>query len=170
MASGYLNPATVKHFKHGVLTIKDNAGANTLTVTLEEGGLSITESHPHTWHKNRGTLSHRIAGEQVPMEVTFKAKYTGYYSSTATVTPYEAVKQVGGASAWTSTTSTVSDVYSTDMVLTVTEPLDSNDQETITMDDVAITGINFTEGEEGNMFEFSGDCSSIQPVIGGSSA
>ena len=169
MASGWLAKGTVKHFKHGSLVIQDSGGSNSVTVTLEDGGVSWNSTNPYTWHKNRGVLDHRIAGEQVPMEVSFKAKYTGLYSNTADVSPYEALKKVGGASGWTSTTSTTSDVYSVDLVLTYTEPIDSNDKETLTFDDFAEKSVNFTEGEEGNMLEFTGDCSTVKPVITGSS-
>ncbi len=108
------------------------------------------------------------------MDVTFSAKYTGYYSSTTDVpSPYEAVTGRGQCSAWTSTTDGNSDVWSVDLKLTYTD-IDDSAYETMTFHDFAVSSIQFTEGEEANVIAFTGDAvgasSTTFPAIGGAAS
>ena len=174
--SGYMTDGVVKKFSDGTLTILDGtATAKSIVVHLEEGFFSYTEKDSFSWHKDRGTLDHRRSGEQEAMDVTFSAKYTGYYSSTSDVpSPYEAVTGRGQcATAWTSTTDGASDVYSVDLKLTYTD-IDDSATETITFHDFAASSIQFTEGEEANVIAFTGDAvgssSTTYPEIGGAAS
>jgi hypothetical protein len=175
-ASGYMSDGFVKKFSDAVLVIADSGGSNTLTVTLEEGYLSYTEKDSFTWHKDRGAADHRRAGEAEPMDVSFAVKYTGYYSSTSdSPAPYEALTGRGQASAWTSTTSTTSDVWSVDLELKYTDPADDSAWEQMAFEDFACATIAFTEGEEASVITFTGDAigsssSNMFPTITGAAS
>lgn len=152
---GWMNEAVVKKFSDGVLAITDDT--NTTTVILEEGGLSHTVTQPFTWHKNRGALHHRRLGEEEAPQLTFSAKYCGFYSSTNDeATPYEALGGVGQGASWTSTTAAGSDVHSVDMTLTITDPVTSA-TEIMTFPDVALISVDCAEGEEASVLAFTCD-------------
>jgi flagellar hook-associated protein FlgK len=158
-ASGYLSNGIVKKFSDGVLTIQDGTGTPvTTTVLLEDGGVSFTEKNSFTWHKERGTLDHRRSSEQEPIEVSFTAKYTGFYSSVSgSFSPYEALTGRGqGATGLTSTQASESDVWSANLILTITEPGGAA-TETITFYHFAANSISVDEGEEATTLAFTGD-------------
>lgn len=181
-ALGKMKDGVVKKFSDGALTLKGGAATpNEITVKLEEGTFSYTEKDSFIWHKERGILDHRRKGESEPIDVSFSAKYTGFYSSTAdTVSPYEAITgrgqaAPGGGDEWASTTAASSDVHSVHVTLTYTD-IDGS-TETIKFWHFASKTITFTEGEEQNVIEFTGDAVGTEtdpfktyPQIGGAAA
>ena len=144
----------VKNLRDGVLIIADDggtAGADKITVVLDEGNLSWTEANPVDMISDRGTLDHARQGNDVPVEGTFGLQYTTHLDpNSATITPYEAMTQQGSAAGWGSDASNGGDAYACIMEFTISDPAGGSD-EVITFSEVYVEGIDFAEGTPSNI-------------------
>ena len=140
----------VKNLRDGTLIIADDggtAGADKITVVLEEGNLSWTEANPVDMISDRGTLDHARQGNDVPVTGTFSIQYTTHLDpNSANITPYEAMTQQGSASAWGSDASNGGDAYAVIMEFTMTDPAGSS-SEVVTFSEVYVEDIQFAEGQ-----------------------
>ena len=95
-------------FKKCSLTIVDGS-TNELEVFFGEGSITWTENTPHKFILDRGLVATGTvrADDEQPMEVTINASMLYMKSDSGeSVTLYEALKGIGGASAWVSTSDT----------------------------------------------------------------
>ena len=66
-----------RNLRDAELVIKDGAGSPaSLTVILDEGDLSWTETDDTKQIKDRGVLHHTRPGDQMACELSFTAKWT----------------------------------------------------------------------------------------------
>lgn len=95
--------------KNMVLTIVDGTGTpNTLVVKIGEGNLTYSEKRDIQYVKDRGNLDTTREGEQMPCEISFNFVWQFVTGSALGLVPVpitvdDALKQIGGASAWLST-------------------------------------------------------------------
>ena len=146
----------IRSLRDGVVKIADDdgtAGADVITVDLEDGGLSWTEKTPVNIISDRGILDHARLAEEVPVELSITMKFQSF-STHAGTTPYDAVTQTGGAAGWGSDEPN-SDVYAVILEIVIDDPAGGAD-ETITFARLCIEEVSFTEGEPFDTLSFSG--------------
>jgi len=146
----------VRKLKDGTIKIADasgTGGGNVITVDLEDGGLSWNEKTPINIIKDRGVLDHARLADEEPVDISLSMKFQSL-SSHAAITPYDAVTQAGGASAWVSDEPD-SDVYAVILELTIADPA-GGASEVITFARVCIESIDTAEGDEYNTLSISG--------------
>lgn len=155
----------VRNLRDGVVKIADaggTGGGNSITVDLEDGGLSWTERHPVNIHRDRGVLDHARLANDEPVEIQLTMKFQSF-STHATTTPYDAVTGTGGAAAWVSDEPS-SDVYAVIIEIVVDDPAGGSD-ETITFARVCVEEIQFAEGDEFDTLSFSGRAVITAPTL-----
>lgn len=148
----------VRNLRDATVVIADDggsAGADKITLTLEEGNLQWTESNPVDIISDRGTLDHARQGNDVPLQGSFSVLFQSFLDpNSANITPYEALTQSGGASAWGSDASNGGDAYAVIMEVTIADP-NGGSSEVITITELYPEEIEFTEGSPSNRLSFS---------------
>lgn len=165
----------VKNFRDDILHISDDSGTgggNTITLVLEEGDLTYTESNEFSQILDRGVLSHVRAGNEVPVTFSFSVQFVGFQddASSGAISAYEALTLTGGASGWTSSAQDA-DGSAYDGVNAVVLDFVINDgtaspsaQDTLTFDPTFIESIEFSEGDP-SMLSVSGFAFVTAPTI-----
>ena len=87
-----------------------------VAVTIGEGNLSYTEAQNMDYTLDRGNLDTVRQGDDVPVDVTMDFSYEFVTTGTSeTITPSDALKGVGGASEWVSSSSDLCEPYAVDV-------------------------------------------------------
>lgn len=150
-----------KTYRDGSIQIKDDpSGGNSITLTIEEGDLSVTETRNVNVIMDRGGMQGVRKGDDVPIEWSLSLKFTEAIKQTAASDPSvrEAVLGVGAAAAWVSTTNNQSDVFTFDLDWTVTTPKAADSDERVSLEDAWIESVAISEDAEANKIELSGKC------------
>lgn len=92
-------------------------GARSLTVKVEEGEISWTETVNREYSTDRGLLDKVRDGDQAPVEVSLNARWEFIKASTGsgTPTPFDVLENAGEASAWVSTSNDQCQPFSIDI-------------------------------------------------------
>jgi hypothetical protein len=166
-------PSNTRNLRHGSLQLRDGqAAANTLSVPIEEGDLSFTESKPGVVVKHRGGLDHWSKGEEIEVPLSFTIKFVEYISKTS---PASAIVAAGAGGEVTSisvrefltgrgvggalltTKSGRNDVFTIDAWFTIANPALSGDQaEVLKFLNFNCESVEFSEGAEYNTIRVSG--------------
>jgi len=155
----------VRNLRDGTIKIADaggTGGANVVTVSVEDGDLSFTERHPANIIKDRGVLDHARLAEEEPVDLSFSMKFQSFSTHAAT-TPYDALTQTGGASAWVSDEPN-SDVYAVIIEFTIVDPA-GGASETLTFARFIPEELPFSEGDPHSTLSVSGRAVITAPSI-----
>lgn len=148
----------VRNLRDASIKIADNGGTgggNVITVAVEEGNLQWTERNPADFISDRGTLDHARQGDDEPVEGSFAVLFQTFLDpNSATITPYEALTQQGGASAWVSAASSGGDGYATKIEVTITDP-NGGSSEVILFGEVYTEESAFAEASPSDTLAFS---------------
>ncbi|MEE8551474.1 MAG: hypothetical protein V3T08_09515 [Gemmatimonadota bacterium] len=147
------------------LRVDDNGAAaeGAVTIDLEEGDLAYVEKRPVHMLRDRGVLSHARPAADEHVELSFSMMYQSHSAHAAT-TPYDVLKNIGGAAAWLSQEA-LSDVWAIDVEFTIADPAGGS-SEVLSFDRfVPDDGISFEEGEEFNKLTVSGKALKRSPFI-----
>jgi hypothetical protein len=155
----------IRNLRDGTLKIADaggTGGANVVTVDLEDGGLSWSQKTPANIIKDRGVLDHARLADEEPVTLNFQLKFQSFSTHAAT-TPYDALTQTGGASAWVSDEPN-SDVYAVILEFTIVDPA-GGASEVVTFARVCDIQIDPSEGDEYNTMAVSARCVETAPSL-----
>lgn len=159
----------VRNMQDTTITFIDAAAANSLVVTVEEGDFSFTERQPVNMITDRGILDHWRKGSEVPCEWSMSVKFsgvtTGNGTGVANVGLYEFLTKTGGASGFTGTQDTISDVWTLDMNVLWTAPeVSGGTSDTADFQDNTIDEISISEAEDYSVLTISGRSLSTRPA------
>lgn len=161
----------IRNLTHGQLTIVDGSGSpNTLAVPIEEGNLRFTVSRPVKVIMNRGRIGTFAEGNEVPMSVSFTAKFEEWTGRTLTAyatvpSVPDALRKKGNASSWTSTLQC--GPYCVDLRFDLSNPCTASgiDQtERLTFPDFHADNVGFEEGDDSDMIPVDGMCLALEPT------
>ena len=108
---------------------------NVLEIKIGEGNLTYSEKRAVTYVKNRGILDTVKLGDETPMEVSLD--FTWEFLRAGSGDPpsvEEALKQIGAASTWKSTSTDTCEPYAVDILINYIPPCGS-DSELIVLED-----------------------------------
>ena len=89
-----------------------------IEVKIGEGNLTYTEAKNYNYELDRGVLDTVREGDDVPLSLALAFTYEFVRTGTnETITPADAIKGVGGASGWISTSTDKCEPYAIDMVV-----------------------------------------------------
>jgi hypothetical protein len=151
----------IYNLKDAVVKLVDGTPTtpNELTLVADEGDLAFSENREVNPVYDRGAIALLRSGAQQLHDVSFTMKYQGLLGS-GSPTPYEALKNIGAASAWQSVNPD-SEVYCLNIEVEVTDPSTGSVVETITLGTFFFEKLDFKEGEEYSTLAVSGKCLSI---------
>jgi hypothetical protein len=155
----------VRSLKDGTMKIADaggTAGANVITVDLEDGDVSWTERHPNNIISDRGVLDHARKANEEPVEISFSTKFQSF-STHAAITPYDALTKTGGASAWVSDEPS-SDAYAVILEFTIADPA-GGAAEVVTFARFLPEELPFQEGDPNDTLSISGRAVITAPAL-----
>lgn len=137
-----------------------------LVIKVGEGNISWSEKVNREYMLDRGLLDAVRDGDEEPCEFSMDIAYV-YYSggvdSANDVSPDDFVKQIGGASAYTSTDSDLCNPYAIDIVLTHSpNPGTCGDIEILTWTDFRYESID--HDVRAGTISMSGKCNQTKPV------
>jgi hypothetical protein len=136
---------------------------NELTVDIDEGNITWTETYNVEPKLNRGLLDYIKAGDEAPMQVSLEFRFATLRSSSGDpVSPYEFATKTNGASGYL-TTGNACDPYAFNIIVEV------NGNCGTTIQDEIITFPDFAKQEIGGdigagQFSMSGICNAIRPT------
>ena len=152
-----------RSLKDGTITLLDGAATPaSVTVDVEDGDLSWTERTPVDIVVDRGVLAHARASNEQPVEIAFSMIFQSL-STHATLTPYDALKNSGGASAWTSDEPN-SDAWAVTLQFVIGDPA-GGASETITFARFCPEEIVFQEGTPYDTLRVSGRAVITAPAV-----
>jgi hypothetical protein len=144
----------------GVLTFQSQE----IEIKIGEGDLKYTEADEYKYDKDRGLLDTVRKGDDVPMEVSMNFTFDQVKSGTGEViTPIEAVKGIGPASEWVSSSSDPCEPYAVDVVVVDARPCGSAQSRTYTFPDFRSEKRDY-DIKNANI-AVSGKCNATEPII-----
>lgn len=109
---------------------------HSLDIKIGEGNLTYSEKKPRTYVKDRGTLDTVKNADEEPMEVKFDFVWEFLKSDSSEVpTVEEALKQIGNASFWVSSSDDACEPYAVDIEIFYDPPCSDDKNERITLPD-----------------------------------
>lgn len=135
-----------------------------LEIKIGDGNLTYTESSEYEYDLDRGILDSVRAGDQVPMDVSLDFVYEYITTGTSeSVAPMDALKKIGGASEWRSSSSDPCEPYAVDVQVIHTPICTTQEIETTIFPDFR------SESREPDLGEaavsVTGRCNAVQPII-----
>ena len=135
-----------------------------LLIKIGDGNLTYTESSEYEYDLDRGLLDTVRAGDQVPVDLSLDFVYE--YVTTGTgeeISPMDALKKIGGASGWVSSSADPCEPYAIDVEVVHTPICTTQEIETTVFNDFR------SESREADLGEasvsVSGRCNITQPTI-----
>ena len=161
--------ALVRNLRDGELVISDGTSTPlTITLVLDEGDLSWTESEEAVQVLDRGVLAQVRPGNEVPVEISFSAKWNQLIGSSVSGSgdATELYEILNNRSSNFSSTRAVGEKYTLKYVFTVTAPgAVTTTDEIVTFLYVFKTSMEMGEGDEMNTINFSGTDFETIPLI-----
>jgi len=135
-----------------------------LEIKIGDGNVTYTENNEYEYDLDRGVLDTVRAGDQVPMDVSLDFVYEYITTGTSEATsPMDALKQIGGAAEWRSSSADPCEPYSVDVLITHTPICTTQESETTLFPDFR------SESREADLGEasvsVSGRCNATQPTM-----
>ena len=135
-----------------------------LDIKIGDGNVTYTESNEYDYDLDRGTLDTVRAGDEVPMDVSFDFVYEFIVTGTSeAISPMDALKAIGGAAEWRSSSSDPCEPYSVDIEIVHTPICTTAEIETTIFPDFR------SESREADLGEanvsVSGRCNATEPTI-----
>ncbi len=135
-----------------------------LDIKIGDGNVTSTESNEFEYDLDRGLLDTVRAGDQVPMDVSLDFVYE--YITTGTseaISPMDALKQIGGASGWVSSSADPCEPYAVDVQVVHTPICTTQEIETTVFPDFRSESREPDFGEAS--VSVSGRCNATQPIV-----
>lgn len=135
-----------------------------LEIKIGDGNLTYTESSEYEYDLDRGVLDSVRAGDQVPLDLSLDFVYE--YITTGTgeeISPMDALKKIGGASDWVSSSADPCEPYAIDVEVVHTPICTTQEIETTVFPDFR------SESREPDLGEaavsVTGRCNAVQPTV-----
>ena len=135
-----------------------------LEIKIGDGNITYTEANEYEYDLDRGVLDTVRAGDQVPMDVSLDFVYEYITTGTSeTTSPMDALKKIGDASEWRSSSADPCEPYSVDVEVIHTPICTTQEIETTVFPDFR------SESREPDLGEatvsVSGRCNAVQPTV-----
>ena len=135
-----------------------------LTIKIGDGNITYTEHNEYSYDLDRGDLDTVREGNQVPMDVKLDAVFEHITQGTSeAISPMDALKGIGGASAWVSASADQCEPYCIDLIVKHTPPCGTSQLETVTFPDFRSESreINYKDAT----ISVSGKCKATEPTV-----
>ena len=135
-----------------------------LDITIGEGNLTYTEAKEYEYLKDRGVLDTVREGEDQPLDVSLEFAYEFVTTGTSeAITPVDAVKQIGGASEWVSSSSDLCEPYAVDIEVDRSLSCGSTEDETTILSDFRFEALEYSLSDA--TISVSGKCNVTDATV-----
>ncbi len=162
----FINTFATIDLKKVTMMIKDGKTVpNEVEIKIGEGNFSWTERTEREYEKDRGNLDSVRNGDETPMEVRFDYKWEFIKAKTADTVPTieEALKKIGKAAAWITTSSDACEPYACDIELLNAPDCTGEQNETLTFPDFRQEELS--HDLRNSSISCTGRCNATAPVI-----
>jgi hypothetical protein len=119
-----------------------------IDVTIGEGNLTWTEAKEYEYLLDRGDLDTVKEGDEQPLEVSLEFVYEHVTTGTSeSITPVDAVKGIGGAAEWVSSSDDLCEPYAVDLEVLHCVPCGGDEDERIVLPDFRYESLEYDLGE-----------------------
>ena len=119
-----------------------------IEVKVGEGNVTWSESKEYEYLLDRGDLDTVKEGDEQPLEVSMEFVYEHITTGTSEdITPVDAVKRIGEATEWVSSSSDLCEPYAVDIIIRHCVPCGTDEDELITFSDYRYESLEFDLGE-----------------------
>lgn len=158
--SPVLGAATGSYTTAGILTFAPIQ----IDIKIGDGNVTYTEANEYEYDLDRGILDTVRAGDEVPMDVSLDFVYEYITTGTSeTVSPMDALKKIGAASEWRSSSSDGCEAYAVDIEVVHTPICTTQAIETTIFPDFRSESREVDLGEAS--VAVSGRCNVTQPTL-----
>ena len=135
-----------------------------LDIKIGDGNLTYTEANEYEYDLDRGVLDTVRSGDQVPVDLNLDFVYEYITTGTSeTTSPMDALKKIGDASEWRSSSSDPCEPYAVDVEVVHTPNCTTQEIETTVFNDFRSESREPDLGEAS--ISVSGRCNIVQPTI-----
>ncbi len=135
-----------------------------IEIKIGDGNVTYTEANEYEYDLDRGLLDTVRSGDEVPMDVSLDFVYEYITTGTnETISPMDALKKIGGASGWVSSSSDACEPYAIDVEVVHTPICTTQAIETTVFSDFRSDNREVDLGEAS--VAVSGRCNVTQPTV-----
>jgi len=135
-----------------------------IDVTIGEGNLTWTEAKEYEYLLDRGNLDTVKEGDEQPLEVSLEFVYEHVTTGTSeSITPVDAVKGIGGADEWVSSSDDLCEPYAVDLEVLHCVPCGSDEDERIVFPDFRYESLEYDLGEA--TISVGGRCNASDAIV-----
>lgn len=135
-----------------------------LVIKIGEGNLTYTENREYEYVLDRGDLDTVREGDQVPLDINLDFIYEFIRTGTGeSITPVDALKGVGGAAEWVSSSSDLCEPFAVDLEIEHVPPCGGAEKEITLFPDFRTDTINPDLG--GGTISVVGRSNAVEPTI-----
>jgi hypothetical protein len=136
-----------------------------IEIKIGDGNITYTENRTYEYMLDRGDLDTVREGDQVPLDVRLECTYEHIVTGTSEeISPLDALKGVGGASGWVSSSADQCEPYAIDIEVEHDPPCGTAQTETTLFPDFRpdTKEVNFQDAT----ISLTGKCNVIEPEVG----
>ncbi len=138
--------------------------AQQVEVKLGDGNLTWTVNREMEYELDRGNLDTVREGDQVPLDVVLDAVYEFITTGTSeTITPYDALNGIGGASEWVSSSTDACEPYAVDLEVEHAPPCGGAEPETTILPDYRYDTLEVDL--DAATVSSTGRCNAVKPTV-----
>ena len=138
--------------------------AQRIEIKVGEGNLKYTEAKDYKYELDRGDLDSVKEGNEVPCEVTLDFVYEHITTGTSeSISPVDALKGIGEADEWVSSSSDLCEPYAVDLEVEHTPPCGTSQVETILFPDFRYDNLEPDLGKA--TISVKGRCKATEPTV-----
>jgi hypothetical protein len=116
-----------------------------IDIKIGEGNLKYTENKDYNYMLDRGDLDTVREGDEKPLDVSLEFVYEFVTTGTSeAITPVDALKQIGGAAEWVSSSADQCEPYAVDVEIEHDPPCGTSQTETTTLPDFRYEKLEFS--------------------------
>lgn len=135
-----------------------------LEVKVGDGNLTWTINKEYEYLLDRGNLDTVREGDQQPLDVTLDSVYEQVTTGTGeTVSPYDAMNGVGGASEWVSASTDLCEPYAVDIEIEHAQPCGTAQDEITILPDFRYDTLEVDI--DAATISFTGRCNAVAPTL-----
>lgn len=133
-------------------------------INVGEGNLTWSETKEYDYLRNRGDLDTVKEGDEQPVEMSMEFVYDYVKTESGqTITPTDAIKQIGEAAEWVSSSSDLCEPYCVDILAKHCVPCGTDEDEDILFVDFRRESLDFDVDEA--TIAVSGRCNVSEPTV-----
>jgi hypothetical protein len=138
--------------------------AQQIEVKVGDGNLTWTINKEYEYLLDRGNLDTVREGDQQPLDVTLDSVYEQITTGTnETISPYDAMNGVGGASEWVSSSADACEPYAVDVEVEHSQPCGTAQDEITVLPDFRYDTLEVDI--DAATISFTGRCNAVAPTV-----